>query len=309
VQLDLRAPWWNLPAIHRTTRLISGFDLIYDLQNSRRTRRYFWLAACPAWSGEASGRSFLYASAHTLERQREQLRMAGIAAFPKAGHGWLTERGDLCGLTRPYALLMPGGAGAGIVKRWPVAGWAALARHLVRLGITPAIIGGPAETVLAAAIRRACCETIDLTAQTSLPDLAAIAAKAVIAVGNDTGPLHLVAFIGTPTAVLFSRAGIPARAAPRGPGGEWPFILHEPDLADLSVVRVTATIDAMLAQREPETRPSIATSPADPSLTSTGQRFWNSRCERYPLKSDPGVDDIPQPSQPSRSVPMLSAEQ
>ena len=193
--------------------------------------------------------------------------MAGIAAFPKAGHGWLTERADLCGLTRPYALLMPGGAGAGIIKRWPVGGWAALARHLTRRGITPAIIGGPAETDLAAAIQRACCETIDLTAQTSLPDLAAIAVKADIAIGNDTGPLHLAAFIGAPTAVLFSRAGVPARAAPRGPSGEWPAILHEPDLTDLSVVRVTATIDAMLANREPETPPSVATSPANASLT------------------------------------------
>ena len=253
VQLDPRAPWWNLPGIVRTTRLIGGFDFVYDLQNSRRTRWYFWLAGRPAWSGEASSWSLMhtkprYRLQHTVERQRAQLELAGIAAFPRAGHGWLTERGDLHGLTGPYALLMPGGAGVGAVKRWPVTGWATLARHLARRGITPVIIGGPAETDLAAEIRRTCCETIDLTA-TSLPDIAAIATKAAVAVGNDTGPLHLAAFVGAPTAVLFSRAGVPAQLAPRGPGGEWPVVLQQPDLADLSAERVIAAIDAMLASQ------------------------------------------------------------
>ena len=56
VRLDPRAPWWNLPTIWRTTRFIGGFDFVYDLQNSRRSMRYFWLAGRPAWSGSASGR-------------------------------------------------------------------------------------------------------------------------------------------------------------------------------------------------------------------------------------------------------------
>ena len=63
-------------------------------------------------------------------------------------------------------------------------------------------------------------------------------------------PSGFAAFVGAPTAVLFSRAGVPAQAAPRGPGGEWPVILHEPSLADLSAERVAAAIDAMLADRE-----------------------------------------------------------
>ena len=271
VRPDPRAPWWDLPAIRRTTRVIGGFDFVYDLQNSRRTRWYFWLAGRPAWSGETSSRPLLHAKPqhrlrHTVERQREQLELAGIAKFPQPGHDWLAERGDQHGLIQPYALLMPGGAGVGAVKRWPVSGWATLARHLVQRGITPVIIGGPPETDLAVAIRRACRETIDLTA-TSLPEIAAIAAKADVAVGNDTGPLHLAAFVGTPTVVLFSRTGVPAQLAPRGPGGEWPVILHEPNLANLSAERVIAAIDAVLA------RSGLGIGQAEPSdLSSLAQR-------------------------------------
>jgi ADP-heptose:LPS heptosyltransferase len=271
VQIDPRAPWWKLPAIRRTTRLIGGFDFVYDLQNSRRTRRYIWLAGCPAWSGEAAGSSRSHANSrygfvHTVDRQRKQLATAGIAEFPQPGCRWLTERGDLRGLTRPYALLMPGGAGAGVVKRWPVSGWATLARHLARRNILPVIIGGPAETDLAATIRQACRETNDLTARTSLADLAAIAANADVAVGNDTGPLHLAAFVGAPTVVLFSGAGLPAQAAPLGPGGEWPIILQMPNLADLSAERVMAAVDATLASRGPWSRSASAMSPTGAPL-------------------------------------------
>ena len=43
-----------------------------------------------------------------------------------------------------------------------------------------------------------------------------LGAKAALAVGNDTGPLHLAAAAGAPTVVLFSSASDPALSAPRG---------------------------------------------------------------------------------------------
>jgi hypothetical protein len=101
VRLDPRAPWWNLPAIRRTTRLIGRFDFVYDLQNSHRTRRYFWPAGRPTWSADRSRRhpDPRCGLEHTVERQREQLKLAGIAAVPQPECGWLTQRGDLRGLT------------------------------------------------------------------------------------------------------------------------------------------------------------------------------------------------------------------
>jgi len=58
-------------------------------------------------------------------------------------------------------------------------------------------------------------------------------------VGNDTGPMHLLAAAGCPAVVLFSRASDPALCAPRGPCVR---VLRRPDLADLDV---TAVLDVL----------------------------------------------------------------
>ena len=54
--------------------------------------------------------------------------------------------------------------------------------------------------------------------------------------------MHLIAAVGCPSVVLFSAASDPALTAPRGPGGAWPTVLRVPDLADLPVARVAATL-------------------------------------------------------------------
>jgi ADP-heptose:LPS heptosyltransferase len=54
-------------------------------------------------------------------------------------------------------------------------------------------------------------------------------------VGNDTGPMHLIATAGCRSVVLFSSASDPALTAPRGRAVT---ILREARLEDLSVDRV-----------------------------------------------------------------------
>jgi ADP-heptose:LPS heptosyltransferase len=251
IHLDPRAPWWNAPAIWRTARLLRGFEFIYDLQTSRRSNRYFLLAGRRPWSGIAPGCSAPHANPrrdflHTIERQLEQLRMAGVTAFPSPDRDWLIRAGRHHGLAEPYAMLMPGGAGVGHVKQWPIARYGQVARVIAARGIAPVVIGGPPERGLAAAIREACPAALDLTGRTSIPDLAAIAAGAALVLGNDTGPVHLAASVGAPTIVLFSAAGVPEQAAPRGPNGEWPTVIRVPDLNDLAAERVVRTVIAEL---------------------------------------------------------------
>jgi ADP-heptose:LPS heptosyltransferase len=80
---------------------------------------------------------------------------------------------------------------------------------------------------------------IDLTNRTSLPDLASLARAACLAVGNDTGPMHLIVAGGAPATVLYGAASDPALTAPRGPRVT---ILRRPDLAALTVEDVAATL-------------------------------------------------------------------
>ena len=74
----------------------------------------------------------------------------------------------------------------------------------------------------------------DLTGQTSFGDLADLGRAAVMAIGNDTGPMHLLAAAGCPSLVLFSRDSDPSaacRAPHRRPRVR---VLRRDDLATLS---------------------------------------------------------------------------
>jgi ADP-heptose:LPS heptosyltransferase len=75
-----------------------------------------------------------------------------------------------------------------------------------------------------------------------LPQLFAVAAHAELAIGNDTGPMHIAASVGCRCIVLFSADSDPSMTAPRGPEGDWPIVLREKVLADLAVARVVEAI-------------------------------------------------------------------
>jgi ADP-heptose:LPS heptosyltransferase len=245
VLVDERPRWWNLPALLRLRAQLRGYDLVYDLQTSRRSSRYFALAGRPPWCGIAASCSHPHANPrrdfmHTRERQREQLEMAGITTFPPPDLAWLTATAQSFDMPAPYALLVPGAAPTRPLKRWPAGHYAALAKILADQGIAPVILGAKAEASIAAEITAACPAAIDLTGRTAFADIAALAASAAFAVGNDTGPMHLIAMAGCPCLVLFSADSDPGLTAPRGPNGEWPTVLREAVLADLPVDRVAA---------------------------------------------------------------------
>ncbi|HTU53375.1 MAG TPA: glycosyltransferase family 9 protein [Acetobacteraceae bacterium] len=277
VVIDRRAPWWKIAELWRLARLLRGFDFVYDLQTSARSASYFLLAGRPPWSGIARGASHPHANParnrmHTLERQREQLAMAGIGEFPPPDLAWLKAGGRSFDLPHPYALLVPGAAAHRPAKRWPAARFASLTRHLAAAGFAPVLIGAAAERALGEAIRAEAPEAIDLIGRTELPDLGPIAAGAALAVGNDTGPMHLIAALGTPVLVLFSSESDPALTAPRGPEGEPVSVLTSRTLADLPLERVVEALPSP-HRREPDPEqlsPCLkSASPTGPSAAST----------------------------------------
>jgi len=170
---------------------------------------------------------------HTLERQREQLAVAGIRNVPPPNLDWVTVDLAKFALRRPYALLVPGGSAHRLQKRWPAAHYAELAGRLSAAGLRPVVLGTAAEQALGQEIAGS--GGLDLTGQTDLADIAELARGATVAVGNDTGPMHMAAAVGCRSVVLFSNASDPALCAPRG---DHVLAIQISILAELSVDEV-----------------------------------------------------------------------
>ena len=247
---DGRPSWREPGALLALARRLRGasFDRVYDLQTSSRSSRYRWLVGPGVeWSGIAPGCSHPHANPrsdfmHTVERQREQLQVAGIADFPAPALDWLEADLSRFGLPPRFGLLIPGASPLRPLKRWPAERFAGLAAGS---GLPVVVLGGPAETDIAARILSAAPRALDLTGRTSFAQVAALARRADWAVGNDTGPTHLVATAGCPTLALFGEDSDPALCAPRGPAAR---VLRHIPLAELQIEAVQAALATLPAR-------------------------------------------------------------
>lgn len=249
VWVDERPGWKNWRSWFRMRhRLKRGrFDRVYDLQTSDRSSGYFHLmlpGRRPEWSGIARFASHPHANKqrddmHTVDRQAEQLAMAGISDVPTPSLDWVKADVSRFGIEKPYVLLVPGGSAHRPEKRWPVGSYTELARRLDAKGITPVLIGAGADAHATGTVDSFCAGARDLTAETSFAEIVELARGASGAVGNDTGPLHIIATAGCPTVALYSFASDPVLCAQKGPDVT---ILRRDLLTELSVDEVEAAL-------------------------------------------------------------------
>jgi ADP-heptose:LPS heptosyltransferase len=242
------------------------FDRVYDLQNDASTNLIFQALRPmpPQWSGVAMGASLPHRNRrrghmHALERHAEQLKDAGIwpdaptkplsAAPPDIS--WILARSaqprsmTVAGGHRPLVLLAPGGEGNHPELRWPVELYGQFAKQMQDRGYDIVIIGALNQSPLAHSIQRQATRARDLTGRTDLVQIASLGARAALAVGNDLGPLHLIAAAGAPTIALFPSTPDPFPIAPRG----HVTVLHAPHLKALTVDSVVSA--ALLLARAP----------------------------------------------------------
>ena len=240
----------------------AGYGRVYDLQTSSRTRWFIlgFLPKPPEWSGISPGASHRQRrrdrdAMHNLDRMADQLHVAGIGPAYEAGQappaylGWAAKAIAVdglmarLGLKAPFAMLAPGASAVKPEKLWPITSYVALAQALAKAGLHVAVVGGPAETPLYARIAAQAPATLDLTGKTSLVELAALGTRAAVAVGNDSGPTHLLAYAGAPGVMLMSKVTDPNHCGPRG-RMSW---LKADDLHDVSV---EAVLEACLKAME-----------------------------------------------------------
>lgn len=229
----------------------AGFSSIYDLQTSSHTSRYFYYLKLLGWQGKFSGIAkgcshphinMLRDAQHTLDRQKDQLKDADILTVPFPDLSFLLkeeitpEIKSLLDSKTPFVIFVPGGAPTRPQKRWPLDRWLELMKRLYEKGVSTVIIGGPGEKDLKDAFKNVSFPVIDLIGKTSFSDLAHLGQKALFGVGNDTGPMHLLAFTGCPSIVLFNLLESDPKLC--GPRGENVCYLSEKDLNNLSIEHV-----------------------------------------------------------------------
>ena len=248
IWIDRRAARWNLLAHHGLCRSLraGGCTRVYDLQTSSRSSSYYrcFEPPRPEWSGIAKGCSHPHANPardfmHTKQRQHEQLTMAGIETVLDADLSWLD--GNIATLVPEgaYVLLVPGGSARRSEKRWPVRYFGELAQALSEAGYTPLLLGTESEKDVLAKIAALAPASHNLCGRTDFGQIAALARGAVVAIGNDTGPMHLITATGCSATVLFSGDSDPALTAPIGRAVT---VLQRSHLSDLPVSEVRQSL-------------------------------------------------------------------
>lgn len=224
IQIDPRPKWNQLPKwISLRNQLNAGqYDRVYDLQNNDRTGFYFKLfKQKPEWVGIAPGASHRNTSPQrtaglAFEGHVQTLGLAGIKNINIDKLDWIEADTSQFNLQNPYILIIPGSAANRPEKRWPVSNYIILCQMLVDKGYQPVILGTDAEKDITQKITDETPNALNLTGQTSLFQIAILARNAKGAIGNDTGPMHVIAPTGCPTLTLFSQHSNPKRHAPKG---------------------------------------------------------------------------------------------
>ena len=230
------------------------FDLIYDLQGSKRTGRYFKLLSFRGpvqWSGNVKGATFYQPFSkkkelHPYERLADQLAIAGVdlkgqtALLPDLSWLNVTVPHDL---PKRFFVMIPGSSPHTLEKRWPASFYGDTAASLKAHHIETVILGGAHDTPLAKIIQGKCPSALDLTGKTSFQEILGIAQQSLGIVGNDTGPLFLACASGKPTFVPWSEY---CKAELNAPRGSNVHLIQEPVLQNLLPKRLWTEVGKSL---------------------------------------------------------------
>ena len=127
---------------------------------------------------------------------------------------------------RPLVCVAPGSIWN--TKRWMTAGFSAVVDGARRRGLQPLLIGTAAERALCLDVACGCrVPPPVLAGSTSIPELAALLARAEALIANDSGPGHVASAVGTPVVTIFGPTVPDFGYAPRG---ERNHTVEHPDL-------------------------------------------------------------------------------
>lgn len=136
------------------------------------------------------------------DRPATQLTVTGKAAASVASK--LSSKG--IGEREPFALIHPAAALA--TKQWATENFARVAEEVAARGFRPVAIVSPNEKQLLDSLTKQSSAKIIGLDELSLPEVTALAARARLFIGNDSGIAHIAAAAGAPCVVIFGSSNV-----------------------------------------------------------------------------------------------------
>jgi ADP-heptose:LPS heptosyltransferase len=144
-------------------------------------------------------------AAHTVQTTMETLRWLGVRrdqapALRYEAHPAEASRIQEKIKGRPYVVIHP--ASIMDTKRWDARLFGEVARGLAAQGLTIVVTAGPGEEVFAGQVAQLVERSVVLLGL-NIPELAELLRGAQLYLGNDSGPMHLAAAVGTKTVAVW----------------------------------------------------------------------------------------------------------
>lgn len=108
--------------------------------------------------------------------------------------------------TSPFVLVHP--AAAFETKRWATEKFARVVEDLAVRGLATVALAGPNEAHIIEALKAGSSTDVVALTDLSLPEVTALASRARLFVGNDSGIAHIAAAVATPAVVIFGSSNI-----------------------------------------------------------------------------------------------------
>ena len=155
---------------------------------------------------------------HSAEQQLALLGWTGVpvtdrpasrlAVTPEASATVARRLREEAGLEdgRPFALIHP--AAAFDTKTWAAENFARVVEHLAARGLPSVAVAAPGEASVIDEVRAHSAAPLAGFTNLSLPELTALAARASLFVGNDSGVAHVSAAVGAPQVVVFGSSNV-----------------------------------------------------------------------------------------------------
>ena len=154
---------------------------------------------------------------HSVEQQLALLGWTGVPvtdrpptqlAVTEQAAASIAERLSTAGLdeTTTFAVVHP--AAAFDTKQWATEKFARVAEDLSARGFALVAIAAPTEAYIADELKRNSSARVVTFTDLSLPEVTALAARARLFVGNDSGIAHIAAAVGLPSVVIFGSSNV-----------------------------------------------------------------------------------------------------